>query len=81
MPFIINTLILVSNSKYIEDQNTNKESLIFYSIIRESESICEEGKNKMMGMVPEQNMEKHIEKQMGCMTGFLQPFFGSPCND
>jgi len=34
MSFIINTLILVSNSKYIEDQNTNKESLISYFIIR-----------------------------------------------
>jgi hypothetical protein len=31
-----------------------------------------------MGMVPEQNMEKHVEKQMGCMTGFLQPSLGSP---
>jgi hypothetical protein len=31
-----------------------------------------------MGMVPEQNMEKHIEKQMGCMVGFLQPSLGSP---
>jgi hypothetical protein len=38
---------------------------------RENESIYEEGKNKMMGMVLEQIMEKHIEKQMGCMTGFL----------
>jgi hypothetical protein len=28
----------------------------------ESESICEEEKNKMMGMVPEQNMKKHVEK-------------------
>ncbi|CAK7346503.1 unnamed protein product [Dovyalis caffra] len=28
----------------------------------------------MMGIVQEQNMEKHIEKQMGCMAGFLQIF-------
>ncbi|KAJ6773810.1 hypothetical protein OIU79_017295 [Salix purpurea] len=28
----------------------------------------------MMGMVQEKNMEKHIEKQMGCMAGFLQIF-------
>ncbi|KAJ4828605.1 hypothetical protein Tsubulata_004962 [Turnera subulata] len=28
----------------------------------------------MMGVVPEQNMEKQIEKQMGCMAGFLQIF-------
>jgi hypothetical protein len=28
----------------------------------------------MMGMVQEQNMEKHVEKQMGCMAGFLQIF-------
>ncbi|KAJ6685014.1 hypothetical protein OIU79_015151 [Salix purpurea] len=27
-----------------------------------------------MGIVQEQNMEKHIEKQMGCMAGFLQIF-------
>jgi hypothetical protein len=33
MSFIINTLILVSNSKYTEDQNTNKKSLISYSIL------------------------------------------------
>ncbi|PON54416.1 Protein LONGIFOLIA [Parasponia andersonii] len=26
------------------------------------------------GMVHEQNLEKHIEKQMGCMAGFLQIF-------
>jgi len=30
---IINTLILISNSKYTEDQNTDKESLISYSIL------------------------------------------------
>ena len=35
MSFIINTLILVSNSKYTEDQNTYKESLISYSILRQ----------------------------------------------
>ncbi|KAB5568326.1 hypothetical protein DKX38_002119 [Salix brachista] len=28
----------------------------------------------MMGIVQEQNMEKHLEKQMGCMAGFLQIF-------
>jgi hypothetical protein len=32
----------------------------------------------MMGMVREQNIEKHIEKQMGCMVGFLQSSLGSP---
>lgn len=26
------------------------------------------------GLVNEQNLEKHIEKQMGCMAGFLQLF-------
>lgn len=26
------------------------------------------------GMVQDQNLEKHIEKQMGCMAGFLQIF-------
>ena len=31
-----------------------------------------------MGMIPEQNIKKHIEKQMGCMVGFLQPSLGSP---
>lgn len=26
------------------------------------------------GMVRDQNLEKHIHKQMGCMAGFLQIF-------
>lgn len=26
------------------------------------------------GIVQDQNLEKHIEKQMGCMAGFLQIF-------
>ena len=38
------------------------------------EVVYKDRKNKMMGIVQEQNMEKNIEKQMGCMAGFLQIF-------
>lgn len=39
--------------------------------------IEEKIEKKMMtgyGMVQDQNLEKQIEKQMGCMAGFLQLF-------
>lgn len=32
------------------------------------------GRKLTKGMVQEKNLEKHIEKQMGCMAGFLQIF-------
>lgn len=61
--------------KYFPKRKKQRLSLLRASVLTGNlEVVYKDRKNKMMGIVQEQNMEKHIEKQMGCMAGFLQIF-------